>query len=81
MLLLDLFLTFITWCMTLHVMMNASGAAWAPQAGSGPFGMRLGQFVASFHPDTAWAVLLCAAVFLYLGMVPGRRTAAMQTGL
>jgi len=30
-------------------------------------------FVSRTFPDIGWAVLLCAAVFLYVSLTPGRR--------
>lgn len=85
--LLVVFMSIVTWMMTLHVMLNHG-------SGNGPVGRaRLGelmteQFPSLFtnesgnelhrlivgtFPDIGWAILLCAGIFLYLSLTPSRR--------
>jgi hypothetical protein len=77
-LLIDLFMAVLTWAMTIHVMLNVGmGMASPPDAGVTVMspqtrGMLL-RIVSGQHPDIGWAVMLCAAIFLYLSLMPRRR--------
>ncbi len=73
--LLGLFMSVITSIMTLHVMIgNSTRGFGLLQNELGPkFGPSLYRFIVRTHPDIGWAVLLCAAVFLYVSLTPGRR--------
>jgi len=79
--LLGLFMTAVTWIMTMHVMigngrrvdfgiyLNQTFPGWF-----GPdFGDKLLRFIAGTHPDIAWAVLLVAGIFMYYSLVPSPR--------
>ena len=41
---------------------------------------RLSRVLASMHPGAAWAVLLCAGIFLYFAIAPHRRQGAARVG-
>jgi hypothetical protein len=85
--LLGVFLSLVTFIMTLHCMMI--GAAEHDPANIDRFGQELSQrfphlfsadgggkvfdFLQGTHPDLAWAVLLCAGIFLYYSLAPTRR--------
>jgi hypothetical protein len=72
--LLGLFMSAVTFIMRLHVMLSATNRGYGLKSVIGPeFGPALYKFVARTHPGIGWAVLLCAAVFLYVSLTPGRR--------
>lgn len=72
--LLGLFMSAVTFIMTLHVMLSATNRGYGLKSVFGPeFGPGLYKFVSRTHPGIGWAVLLCAAVFLYVSLTPGRR--------
>jgi hypothetical protein len=72
--LLDLFLTAMTVIMPLHVMLRTGGQAAAfGKLVSPTFGRALLMNINRTHPDAAWAVLLCAGIFLYHALAPSRR--------
>lgn len=80
-LLLAMFMTFVTWIMTMHVMvrfgyrsgLGANLNHVMPELFSRQSGDKLFHFIAGTHPDIGWAVLLCAAIMLYVTLVPSRR--------
>jgi hypothetical protein len=81
--LLGVMLSAFTWIMTMHVMIGSQG-----HRGTSAFGERLAdafpalfdssigptlqRFIVNTHPDIAWAILLCAAIYLYLALAPSR---------
>ncbi|HEY0007640.1 MAG TPA: hypothetical protein VGB55_02855 [Tepidisphaeraceae bacterium] len=83
--LLGLFLTAVTWVMTVHVMFEAGGGRgrrelnamlhdWYPNlfAADTMFAQKLYSFIINTFPDIGWAVLLVTAVFFYITMTPQR---------
>lgn len=84
--LLILFLSCVTWLMTMHVMLNH--AAGNGERGRRAFGdlmqdqfprlfgpdaaNQLHRFIRGTYPDIGWAVLLCAGIILYLSLAPSR---------
>jgi hypothetical protein len=81
MMLLGVVLTGITLAMTLNLMMlygpslNAFGQNLAqcfPSLCSPQSGQTLLRYIDGTHPDIGWAVLVIAAVFLYVSLIPGR---------
>jgi hypothetical protein len=82
--LLGMFLSAVTFAMTLHCMLANAGPG-----NQRALGLRLGkQFPHWFnentgnqllrvlfgtHPDLGYAVILCALIFLYFSLSPGRR--------
>jgi len=84
--LLGLFLTGVTWIMTMNVMLNNDRPqrefgiylnTLYPEWFNTDFGFKLHRFISGTHPDIAWAVLLCAGIFLYYAIVPSRRSNQM----
>jgi hypothetical protein len=83
--LLDVFMTALTFIMTLHVMLRvarengdlqAFGMNISPHLGLGAsptFGQSLIRFIEGTHPDAGWAVLLCAGIFLFNALAPSRK--------
>jgi hypothetical protein len=81
--LLGLFLTAVTWIMTIHVMLDWGNrdqfgsdlARQFPRIFSPDAGHTLYSFIQGTHPDIAWAVLVIAAIFMWLSLTPtpGRR--------
>jgi hypothetical protein len=75
--LLDLFLTGVTFIMTFHTMYTFRPALIFNRTQQ--FGHSLYNFVRGTHPDIAWAVLLCDAIFLYYTLMPSRRATTQKT--
>jgi hypothetical protein len=70
--LLGLFLTAVTFAMTIDVMLIAGRRGDFGNGVYPAFGEDLYQFVSGTHPDIGWAVTLVALIFLYKAIVPGR---------
>jgi hypothetical protein len=63
----------------LHLLITAIAVSMEIQAmthdgGDLPALQSIAQFVDGWHPGIAWALMLCAAIFVYLSVVPDRRT-------
>jgi hypothetical protein len=74
---LDLFMTVLTFMMTLHVMLVSSAGSGQLAAFGKPvsptFGHSLLRAINGTHPDAGWAMLLCAGIFLFNALAPSRR--------
>jgi hypothetical protein len=83
--LMGLFLTIVTWVMTIHVMLNNAfnRRAWSgyletmyphwfkPTTGEpSQFANKLWRFCNGTHPDIAWAIMLVALIFLWITLTP-----------
>jgi len=79
--LLGVFLTAVTWIMTMNVMLahgdtssfGDSLAQQFPRLFSESSGDTLARLVDGTHPDLGWAVLLATLVFLWISLTPSRR--------
>jgi hypothetical protein len=76
--LLSLFLSLWAWAMTIDQMLRNGARTQFLQDLAPDAGARLYAAVAATHPDIAWALLLCAAIFLYLSLAPGSRRSGIR---
>jgi len=71
--LMAVFLSIVTWIMTIHVMLNNGRPRMFMREEFGrTFGMKLHNFIRATHPDIAWAILLCAVIYFYMSLTPSR---------
>ena len=75
--LLNLLFTALTCVMTMHVMLIHAAESHRLQNFatdiSPTFGAALLRFAEGTFPDAAWAMMLCAAIMLYLSLAPSKR--------
>jgi hypothetical protein len=75
--LLDLFLTVLTFVMTIHVMLNTAvgdGQLLRFATDVSPtFSRTLYRVISRTYPDASWALLLCAGIFIYHSLAPSRK--------
>ena len=58
----------------LHLLITAIAVSMEIQAmGYAYRDTTLMQFIDGWHPGIAWALMLCAAIFVYLSLIPDRR--------
>jgi hypothetical protein len=67
----------------LHLLLSAIATSMIVRlllqfGGNRPHVLRLNGFLQSLHPGIAWAVLLCAAIYLYCAVAPHRKKARLD---